>query len=713
MKRTNILSVILIAVILFACTGKQTVKPPVAEKNPFVVFDNRTDNYYWMRLSDEQKNAATPDEQTAKVLDYLNKENEYLKAELSHTEELQKILFDEITGRIKKDDESVPYFDNGYYYYNRFLEGKEYPVYFRKKGALDAPEELLLDVNKIAEGQKYCSVAGLTVSRDNKILSYGVDLVSRRRYTVYFLDLAAGQLLPDKIENTTGGTTWSADDKTVFYTTKDPQTLRSDRVMKHKLGTNAADDKEVFYEADETFSVYLSETKSRKYILISSSHTLASEVRYIDAAKPDSEFKVFEPRKMDHEYSIDHLGNTFYIYTNADSAKNFKLMKTVEGLTSFDNWTEVIPHRNDVLLQGFELFDDFMVTNERINGLNNLRIINTGDQSEHYLDFGEEAYTAGININTEPDTEVLRYSYSSLTTPNSVFDYNMVTKEKKLLKQDEVLGGFDKNNYESKRIWATAGDGTKVPISIVYRKGFTRDGKSPLLLYGYGSYGSSMSASFNSAIISLLDRGFAYAIAHIRGGSEMGRYWYEDGKLFKKINTFTDFNDCAQFLVNEIYTSPDRLFAQGGSAGGLLMGAIVNMRSDLYKGIIAAVPFVDVVTTMLDETIPLTASEWDEWGDPRKKEYYDYMLSYSPYDQVIAMDYPNMMVTTGFWDSQVQYWEPAKWVAKLRDMKTDDNRLVLYCNMDVGHGGASGRFERYKVIAMQYAFIIDLAGMNM
>ncbi len=698
--------------VVIGCNNKQTVNPPVAEIIPYEVFDGRTDNYFWMRLSDEQKNAVTPDDQTAKVLDYLNKENDYLKAVMQPTEELQSTIYDEIVSRIKKDDESVPYLDNGYYYFNRYLEGKEYPVYFRKKGSMDAPEELLLDVNKIAEGQKYCSVSGLSVSRDNKILSYGVDLVSRRRYTIYFLDLTTSLLLPDKIENTTGGTVWAADNKTVFYTTKDPQTLRSDKVIKHKLGTKTGEDKEVFFEADDTYSVYLSETKSRKYILISSSHTLASEVRYIDASEPEGEFRVFEPRKMDHEYSVDHIGNTFYVHTNTENAKNFKLMKTPEGKTSYENWTEVIPHRDDVLLQGFELFDDFLVTNERIKGLNNLRIINLKDQSEHYLDFGEEAYTAGIHVNIEPASEVLRYSYSSLTTPNSVIDYNMLTKEKKLLKQDEVLGGFDKNNYESKRLWATAGDGTQVPVSIVYRKGFIQDGKSPLLIYGYGSYGASMNASFNSAIISLLDRGFAYAIAHIRGGSEMGRYWYEDGKLFKKINTFTDFNDCAQFLVNEKYTSPDKLFALGGSAGGLLMGAIANMRPDLYRGIIAAVPFVDVVTTMLDETIPLTASEWDEWGDPRKKEYYDYMLSYSPYDQVKAMKYPDMIVTTGYWDSQVQYWEPAKWVAKLRDMKTDRNKLVLYCNMDVGHGGASGRFERYKVTAMQYAFIIDLAGLK-
>src|SRR4030042_6057423 len=563
MKRLQALTFILLTFIVFACSSKQTIKPPVAEKNPYEVFDGRVDTYYWMRLSDEQKNAATPDEQTAKVLDYLNKENEYLRAELNHTEELQKTLYDEIVGRIKKDDESVPYFDNGYYYYNRYLEGKEYPVYYRKKGSLSASEELLLDVNRIAEGQKYSSVTGLTISRDNRILSYGVDLVSRRRYTIYFLDLTTSQLLTDRIENTTGGTIWAADNKTVYYTTKDTETLRSDRVLRHKLGTGVTSDKEVFFEADETFSVYLGQTKSRKYILINSSHTLASEVRFIDASKPEGEFRILEPRRMNHEYSADHLGSTFYIIPNADSAKNFKLMKTPDSKTTFENWTEVIPHRNDVLLQGFELFNDFLVTNERIKGLNNLRIINLKDNSEHYLDFGEETYTAGINVNRNSDTDVLRYNFSSLTTPNSVIDYNMISREKKVLKQDEVLGGFDKNNYETKRLWATAGDGTQIPISLVYRKGFVRNGQAPLLLYGYGSYGASMNASFNSAIISLIDRGFAYGIAHIRGGSEMGRYWYEDGKLLKKKNTFTDFNDCAQFLVNEKYTSPKKLFAQG------------------------------------------------------------------------------------------------------------------------------------------------------
>ncbi len=712
MKKINFLSILLVAVVLSACSSKQTIKPPIAEKIPYKVFDNRIDNYYWMRLTDEQKNAVNPDEQTSQVLNYLNKENEYTDAILKHTDTLQKTIYDEIVGRIKKDDESVPYLDNGYYYYNRYFEGKEYPVYYRKKGSLDAAEELLLDVNKIAEGQKYCSVTGLAVSRNNNILSYGVDLVSRRRYTVCFLNLTTAQLLPDKIENTTGNTVWAADNKTIFYTTKDPETLRSDRVFRHILGTKVDDDKEVYFETDETYSVYLDQTKSRKYILIISTQTLASEVRFIDASKPQGEFKILEPRKMNHEYYADHLGNNFYIITNADSASNFKLMKTPDNKTSFENWTEVIPHRTDVLLEGFELFDNYLVTNERIKGLNNLRIINTKNNSEHYLDFGEETYSARISVNMNSNTEVLRYSYSSLTTPNSVIDYNMNTQEKNVLKQDEILGGFDKNNYESKRLWAPAEDGTMIPVSLVYRKGFVQNGKTPLLLYGYGSYGSSMNASFNSSVLSLLDRGFAYAIAHIRGGSEMGRYWYEDGKLFKKKNTFTDFNDCAQFLVNEKYTSTDKLFAMGGSAGGLLVGAVVNMRPDLYKGVIAAVPFVDVVTTMLDESIPLTTSEWDEWGDPRKKEYYDYMLSYSPYDQVKEMNYPNLFVTTGYWDSQVQYWEPAKWVAKLRDMKTDKNKLVLYCNMDAGHGGASGRFQRYKVTAMQYAFIVDLAGVK-
>lgn len=712
MKKFTLLFSALSAIMLFSCNIQTHVNPPVAEKIPYEVFGKRIDNYYWMRLSDKQKNDSTPDEQTKKVLSYLDDENKYKEEVLKHTENFQKTLFDEIVGRIKKDDVSVPYFDNGYYYYFKYNEKSEYPIYFRKKGSLTAPEEILLDVNKLAEGKKYCSVSGLAVSRDNKILAYGTDFVSRRRYTLNFLNLQTGSLMSDQIENTSGEAVWAADNKTIFYITKDNETLRSDKAFKHLLGTSAMQDKLAFFEKDETFDLQLQETKSKKFIVINSTQTLTTECLYLDATKPNSEFKIFSPRKVDHEYSIDHIGNEFFIRTNSGGSTNFKLMKTAEKNVTIDNWVDVIPHRSDVLLENFALFNNFIAAEERIGGLSNLRIINVKNGDDHYMKFNEEAYTSGININPVPDTDTLRFSYSSLTTPNSIIDYNMVTKERKLRKEDVILGGFDKNNYESKRLWAKASDSTMVPISLVYRKGFVQNGKSHLLLYGYGAYGISTEPSFRSSIISLLDRGFVFALAHVRGGSEMGRYWYETGKLLKKKNTFTDFNECAQFLVNEKYTSTDRLFAMGGSAGGLLMGAIANMRPDLYKGIVAAVPFVDVVTTMLDESIPLTTFEWDEWGDPRKKEYYDYMLSYSPYDQVKKIDYPNIIVTTGLWDSQVQYWEPAKWVAKLRDMKTDDNVLVMDCNMTAGHGGASGRFERNRITALEYAFILDLADIN-
>lgn len=712
MKKRDLLLVIAVAFVILIVACKKAVIPPVAEKVPFEVFDKRVDNYYWMRLNDEQKADSVPDEQTQKVIDYLNEENEYKKAVLKHTETLQKTLFDEMVGRIKKDDESVPYLENGYYYYSKYFKGKEYPVHYRKKGSLEAPEELILDENKLAEGQEFCSVGQVSVSRDGKILAYSIDTVSRRQYDIYFIDLESGKYLPETIDSVSGQIVWTADNRTILYAGSDPRTLRDDKILSHKLGENIARDDTVYLETDETFNVYLAETKSKKYIVIQSHQTLSTEARLIDAYKPDAPPVVFEPRKVNHEYQVDHINREFYIRTNSDGASNFRLMKTAEGKTGMTNWKDVIPHRSDVLFEGFELFSDYLVTSERIKGLTNLRIINLKDKSDHYLDFGEETYTAGIDINPNADTDILRYSYSSMTTPSSVIDYNMKTKEKKVMKEQAVLGGFDKSNYESKRLLAKAQDGTMIPLSIVYRKGFKQDGTAPLLIYGYGSYGYSANPGFSSTALSLLDRGFIYALAHTRGGSDMGRYWYEDGKLFKKKNTFTDFNDCAQFLVNEKYTSPDRLYAMGGSAGGLLMGAILNMRPDLYKGVIAAVPFVDVVTTMLDETIPLTTSEWDEWGDPRKKEYYDYMLSYSPYDQVKVMDYPNILVTTGFWDSQVQYWEPAKWVAKLRDMKTDNNLLVMDCNMDVGHGGASGRFERYRIAALEYAFILDLVGIK-
>ncbi|MFN2314151.1 MAG: S9 family peptidase [Bacteroidales bacterium] len=711
MKKTLLpLSVAAMMLIVASCGTKP--QPPLAEKIPFVVESNgneRVDDYFWMRLSDEQKNAESPDSQTVKVLAYLNAENDYADAVMKHTEAFQTQLFEEIKGRIKEDDETVPYLDNGYWYHTKYFEGKEYPVSYRRKDGTDSPE-VMLDVNIIAEGNEFTSVGGGAVSTDNNLLAYGVDHVSRRQYTMYVKDLNTGQLLPDEIANTTSQGVWAADNKTLFYVKKDPETLRAAVIMKHVLGTPVSEDKVVFDETDETFSVYLGKTKSKKYITITSSQTLTTEVRIIEADKPDGKVIIFEPRTIDRLYSVEHLNGHFFIMTNADGAKNFKLMKCADNKTGKDNWTEVIPHRTDVLLENFEIFDNYLVADERIKGLTNLRIIGLADGSEHFLNFGEETYTAGISVNPNAATTLLRYSYSSLTTPNSVYDYDMAAKTKTLLKQDSVLGGFDSNNYESKRLWATAGDGTLVPVSLVYRKGFVQDGTAPMLLYSYGSYGSSTDPSFRSSAISLLDRGFVYALAHIRGGSEMGRQWYEDGKLLKKINTFTDFNDCARFLINEKYTSAEHLYAQGGSAGGLLMGAIVNLEPQLYNGIIAQVPFVDVVSTMLDATIPLTTFEWDEWGDPRKQEYYDYMLSYSPYDQVKEQEYPHMLVTTGYWDSQVQYWEPAKWVAKLRDKKTDDNILIMDVNMTAGHGGASGRFERLKTVALQYAFILDLEG---
>lgn len=713
MRKHEMLIVAAILLAMASCSDKKP-QPPVAQKDPYVIKNNeneRVDEYFWLRLSDEQKNAQVPDSQTVKVLDYLNAENNYAKAIMKHTEEFQQKLFEEMKGRIKEDDETVPYLDNGYYYKTKYYTGKEYPVYFRRKEGADSAR-ILLDVNTLAEGQKYTGVGGMSVSPDNTLLAYGVDHISRRQYTLFFKDLKSGELLTDKIDNVSGQAVWANDNKSVFYVLKDPETLREAQVMKHILGSPVSEDKLVYDEADETFSVSLGKTKSKKYITIESDQTLTSEVRLIDAAKPESEALVFEPRVVDRIYTIEHLNGQFYILTNADSARNFKLMKCSESKTGKENWKEVIPHRTDVLLENFEVFDKYLVADERIKGLTNLRVISLADGSDHFLDFGEETYTAGISINPNANTTLLRYSYSSLTTPNSVFDYDMATRTKTLLKQDSVLGGFDKNNYESKRLWAKAADGTMVPISLVYRKGFVQNSSAPLLLYAYGSYGYSTNPSFRSSVISLLDRGFVYAIAHVRGGSEMGRQWYEDGKLLKKINTFTDYNDCARYLINGKYTSAKHLYAEGGSAGGLLMGAIANMEPELYNGVIAQVPFVDVVTTMLDATIPLTTFEWDEWGDPRKQQYYDYMLSYSPYDQVKEQNYPNMLVTTGYWDSQVQYWEPSKWVARLRDKKTDDNILIMDVNMAAGHGGASGRFERLRKTALEYAFILDLEGIK-
>ena len=680
-----------------------TIEPPVAKIIPKELTAHghtRIDNYYWLNQRENPE-----------VLAYLEAENAYKDAVMAHTEDFQEKLFQEIVGRIKQTDMSVPYKDQGYYHYTRYEEGGEYPIYCRKKGSLEAEEEIVLNVDEMAKDHDYYSVAGYSTSSDNNLIAYGVDTVSRRLYTLYFMDLSTRQVFDEQIPNTSGRAAWANDNKTVFYMLKDTTTLRSYKVMKHVIGTPVSEDKEIYVEKDETFSTYVYKTKSKKYMIIASSHTLSSEYHFLDADDPDGKFRIIQPREMDHEYSVDHYKDKFYIHTNLD-AKNFRLMETPVNKTTKENWKEVIPHRDDVLLQGFEVFKNYLVLSERKNGLTQIRVIKWMDNSEYYLDFGEEAYLAYISTNPDFDTDLLRYGYTSLTTPSSTYDFDMITKEKTLLKQQEVLGDFDPDNYVTERHYASVRDGTKVPISLVYRKGLKKDGNNPLLLHGYGSYGASREPTFSSVRLSLLDRGFVYAIPHIRGGSEMGRYWYEEGKLFNKKNTFYDFIDCAEYLIEQKFTNPDKMFAMGGSAGGLLMGAVVNMRPDLWEGILAGVPWVDVITTMLDSSIPLTTSEYDEWGDPNKKDYYDYMLSYSPYDNVEAKDYPAMLITTGYHDSQVQYFEPAKWVAKLRALKTDDNPLIFHINMGGGHGGVSGRFRRFRETALEYAFMLDLVGIK-
>ncbi len=682
---------------------------PVAAKKEHwrILHDDKVlDNYYWMY----DYFGKGPD--STKVVDYLTAENNYLDEVMAGTKQFQTDLFAEMKNRIKEKDESVPVFKNGYFYYTRTENGKQYYKYCRKKGSLTAPEEILLDIDKLAEGHAYYSASGYEISEDNRYLAFGVDLVSRRQYTIHVKDLQTGKLLPDAIENTQGDPCWANDNKTIFYTSKNPVTLLSEKIMRHTMGSDAKSDVLVYEETDKSNYIGVGKSKNNKYIFIVSQATMSAEFRMIDAAKPNSTFTVFTPRMKDVIYNVTPLADKFLILTNKDDAKNFKLMECPLNQTAASAWKEVIPVRADVLIQSIEEYKDFIVINERKDGLVKLRIRNLKDNSEHYLDFGEPAYSANFGANPEYKSDILRYGYTSLTTPSSTFDYNMVTKEKTLKKQQEVLGGYDPKEYVTERLYATAKDGTKVPISLVYKKGFKKDGKAPLLLYGYGSYGASMDASFGSTRLSLLNRGFVYAIAHIRGGQEMGRLWYEDGKLMKKINTFTDFIDCGEFLVSEKYTSKPHLYAMGGSAGGLLMGAIINMAPEMWNGIIAQVPFVDVVNTMLDESIPLTTNEFDEWGNPKNKDAYLYMKSYSPYENIERKRYPNMLVTTGLHDSQVQYFEPAKWVAKLREMKTDKNMLLLHTNMEFGHGGASGRFDYLKDLALNYAFLFTLEGIK-
>lgn len=645
------------------------------------------------------------------VLDHLRAENQYYQKMTAHTQDLQEGLFQEMKGRIKEDDSSVPYKLDGYWYITRYELGKEYPIHTRKKEHLDAVEELMFDGNQMAMGHDYFSLRGISVSPDNTLAAFAVDTVSRRQYNIQIKNLVTGEIYPDIIANTTGSSVWANDGKTLFYTKKDPVTLRSDKIYKHILGTSADGDQLVFEEKDDTYNTFVYKTKSKKFIVIGSASTLTTEYRILDSNDPHGEFRVFAPREKGVEYSISHYNGHFYILTNKDNATNFKLMRTDEAHTESGHWQEFIPHRPEVLLEDIEIFKDYYVLSERENGLNQMKVSRWDGSDSYYLPFGSETYVAGPNVNLDFDTEVLRYYFNEMSAPFAIIDFNMRTKERTVLKEQEVLGGkFDKDNYRTERLWATARDGKKVPMSVVYHKDTPLDGSSPLLQYGYGSYGSTMDPYFSPVRLSLLDRGFIYVIAHIRGGEYLGRPWYEDGKLLKKKNTFTDFIDCSKFLIAQGYTSPEHLYAMGGSAGGLLMGAVINMEPQLYHGVIAGVPFVDVVTTMLDDTIPLTTGEYDEWGNPNDREYYDYIKSYSPYDNVQAMAYPNMYVSTGLHDSQVQYWEPAKWVAKLREYKTDDNLLFLDTNMEAGHGGASGRFEALRETAKEYAFILDLEG---
>ncbi len=680
--------------------NKEEKQPPVAaqhEKQLIIHGDTRIDPYYWMN-----------DRNDPAVISYLEAENEYLEYKMAHTLPLQEKLFEEMRGRIREDDASAPYYRNGYFYYTRFETGGEYPIYCRKQGSLDAKEEIMLNVNELAKHHPYYNVGRFDVSLDNRWMAFTVDTVGRRQYTIMLQDLATGQITQTGIENAGGDVVWSADNQTFFFSSIDPQTLRYDKIYRFNTRDDAAPEK-VYEEFDETFYyIGISRTKDNRYLTVTANSTLSNEIWILNASNPHGEFRVFQPRQRDLLYRIWSYNGSFFVLTN-HQAQNFRLMETSPDKTRLENWREIIAHRPDVLVETMDIFDDYIVIQERQRGLRHMRIIHKVTGEIHYLPFEEEAYTASIGINAEMSTPVLRYNYTSLTTPSSTFDYNMDTRETVLVKQQEVLGGFSPDDYETRRLYAVARDGAEVPVTIVHKKGINKDANNPLLLYAYGSYGSSADPRFNANVLSLLDRGFIYAIAHVRGGQDLGRQWYEDGKLLKKINTFNDFIDCAHFLIDEKYTKPSLLFARGGSAGGLLMGAVINDSPELFRGVIAAVPFVDVVTTMLDESIPLTTAEYDEWGNPNIKVYYDYMLSYSPYDNIRTQDYPDLLVTSGLHDSQVQYWEPTKWVAKLRTHHTGEADILLYTNMEAGHGGASGRFRRLRELAREYAFIIDLA----
>lgn len=698
----------LFSLLIIACTNTTpemkpdaSLIPPIADQKPYqhkIHDDIRMDPYYWLK---ERENPE--------VIDYLERENDYYQKSTKHLIPLQDELFKEMKGRIKKEDNSVPYFHNGYWYITRYEKGQDYPVYTRKKDSLSAAEEILFDCNEMAKGHEYFRLVGINISPDNTKAIFGIDTVSRRQYILKVKDLITGEIFDTSITNSTGGSAWAKDNEHFFYTLKNPETLRSEAIYRHTLSNLNAASELVFKEDDETFSCYVTTSKSEDYIFIGSYSTLSTEFQFIKADEPLSPFAVVQERKKDLEYSISHYGEHFYIFTNADGAKNYKVMKVAVNKPQMENWEEVLAHREDVLLEDLELFNEYWTITERAEGLAKIRIKRWDEQEDYYLPFEGDTYTVYTSTNIDFATTKLRYVYNSMTTPSSVIEFDMKDKTQTILKEQEVLGGkYDKSNYVSKRLWATAKDGTKIPISLVYKKDTALSPETPILQYAYGSYGSTIDPGFSTTRLSLLDRGFAFAIAHVRGGEYMGRKWYDEGKMLQKKNTFTDFIACSQFLIEQGMTREKHLYAYGGSAGGLLMGVIVNEAPQLYKGVIAAVPFVDVVTTMLDESIPLTTGEYDEWGNPNHEEYYHYIKSYSPYDNVKEQAYPNMLVTTGLHDSQVQYWEPAKLVARLRQQKKDDTVLFLDTNMNAGHGGASGRFQGLKETAKKYAFLLAL-----
>jgi oligopeptidase B len=675
--------------------------PPVPKKVPRILEKHghrRTDDYYWLR-----------DRNDPEVIAHLEAENAYTEAALRHTGELQERLYEEIISRIPQRDESVPYWYRGYYYYSRYEEGAEYPLFARRRGSLDGAEELLVDGQAMGEGEGYFSIVPPKINARGDVIAFATDTVGRRIYTLRFRDLSSGAFLPDVIEGVTENFAWANDGATLFYSRPHPETLRWYQVWRHRTGTDPASDVLVYEETDETFDSVVYRTKSEKFLVIHSSQTIADESRILEADRPEGEFRLFEPRRRGHEYAIDHHGETFFIRTN-DGARNFRIMRTPDTATTRDNWSDVVGPADDTFIEDFEIVRDGLVLIERRNALTELHVIPWEGEGAHRIAFDEPAYVVRLGENASLDVPAVRFVYTSMTTPASTFDYDIRTRARVMLKRESAGPGFDPSNYVTERLWANARDGIRIPVTVVYRRDFRRDGTHPLYLHSYGSYGISTDPIFNSAVISLLDRGFVHALPHIRGGQELGREWYEGGKLLRKKNTFTDFIDAADFLVREKYADPKRLFAAGGSAGGLLVGAVVNLRPELFRAVVARVPFVDVVTTMLDDDLPLTTAEYDEWGDPNEQEFYQYILSYSPYDQIEPKEYPNILVTTGLHDSQVQYWEPAKWVAKLRAMKTGNNVVLLKTEMEAGHGGASGRFRRHRETALIYAFLIDLAG---